>query len=197
MEMKLYDTWILNDMEINLCARILGYADWYQIEIEDNGESIEAAMLEGFIRLVEMGLLHGNSDYFRPTVQMCTYILPVIAPERIIRVSYDGGNDVYFQKEGKILVKMEQLQTERRSFRLLFMSEEDITEFLEIPEKTHYSEMVILVLDGEQNQQKAFRIFESDGCIWLSEEGEEQKELYSEETFLNRLFSLEEKDDID
>lgn len=132
METKLYDTWILSDVELNICVRSLGYSDWYHVEIEDNGEPLEARMLKGFMSLAEKGLLCSCGNHFEPTALMKKLIRPVGEPDKIITADSCGKTYVYFCKEGENLLGIEKLQTERRSFRLLSIPEEDIEEFLEL-----------------------------------------------------------------
>lgn len=181
METKLYDVWLLDDVELNICVRILGFSDWYHIEIEDNQEPLESRMLEGFISLVEKGFLCVIGDHFQPTKRMRELILPLAAPDQIVHVYRQDSSHVYFKRKEGNLVKMEPIQTERRNFRLIAVPEEEIPEFWDLQKEDRvveedltlsengddlqailaHSKAIVLVLDGDGNQQKLLRIFEN------------------------------------
>lgn len=206
--MELYDAWILNDIELNICVRMLGYTDWYNIEVEIGDESLEAKMTEGFFGLIEKGLLCISGNDYQPTERMKELILPVADPDKIINVYCRDKSYVFFWKKGKKVIGIGKIQTEKSSFQLLPISEEDMLKFCQLDEKyedagidseliefwddlqtvIRNSRAVLIVLDGNRNQQKLFRIFKSGECCWLTEAGQNQKEPYSEVRLIGRLF---------
>ena len=122
MAEELYKTWILSSVELNLCAGVLGYSDWYQIPIGDNGEPLEKRMLEGFLSLFEKKLLYVEDNAFIPTELMGSLVLPLIDPDEIIRESDLENGTLYFRKQGKPTVGLEKLQTEHGYYRLYMIT---------------------------------------------------------------------------
>lgn len=135
MEEKLYDTWILNEVELNICVRILGYSQWYHVEIQDNGEPLESRMLKGFMSLYEKGLVYFDGNHFLPSKRMEKLIGPLGAPDKMITEDSCEKTHVYFQKEGENLLEIEELSAEKGSFRLIFIPEKEIEEFLDLQDR--------------------------------------------------------------
>lgn len=125
MAEELYNTWLFSDVELNICARMLGYSEWYQVQIGEDREPLEKRMLEGFLRLLEKKLLHIEGDYFLPTEEMRSLMLPVMEPDEIIREKDSKEGAVFFRKKGKKLIGLEKLQTENGCFRLYVVPEKE------------------------------------------------------------------------
>lgn len=119
---ELYRTWIFSSVELNLCARILGYSDWYQIPIEDNGETLEKRMLEGFLNLYEKKLLYVEDNSYFPTELLLSLLLPLLEPDEVIRKSDLESETLYFKKQGKLTVGFEKIQAERDYYRLYMVT---------------------------------------------------------------------------
>ena len=119
---ELYRTWVFNSVELNLCARMLGYSDWYQIPIEDNGETLEKRMLEGFLSLYEKNLLYVEDNSYFSTELLDSLLLPLLEPDEVIRKSDLEHEILYFKKHGKLTVCFEKIQTERDYYRLYMVS---------------------------------------------------------------------------
>lgn len=119
---ELYRTWIFSSVELNLCARILGHSDWYQIPIEDNGETLEKRMLEGFLSLYEKKLLYVENNSYFPTELLDSLLLPLLEPDEVIRKPDLESEILYFKKQGKLTVGFEKIQAERDYYRLYMVS---------------------------------------------------------------------------
>lgn len=119
---ELYRTWIFSSVELNLCARILGYSDWYQIPVEDNGETLEKRMLEGFLNLYEKNLLYVEDNSYFPTELLYTLLLPLLEPDEVIRKPDLESETLYFKKQGKLTVGFEKIQAERDNYRLYMVT---------------------------------------------------------------------------
>lgn len=119
---ELYRTWIFSSVELNLCARILGHSDWYQIPIEDNGETLEKRMLEGFLNLYEKKLLYVEDNSYFPTELLHSLLLPLLEPDEVIRKPDLESETLYFKKQGKLTVGFEKIQAERDYYRLYMVT---------------------------------------------------------------------------
>ena len=130
MVQESYDTWIFSDVELNICARMLGYPDWYRVHVGEDQEPLEKRMLDGFLSLLEKNLLSAEGNAFVPTEKMRTLMSPLMDPDEIIREDGTERNSLFFRKKGKSLMRLEKMDTEEHSFRLYFVPETEMTDMI-------------------------------------------------------------------
>lgn len=117
MQQVVYDTWVLSDVELNLCAKILGYDKWEQIQISANEEALEKRMIAGMLQLVEKKFLNSVGDKYYPTKKMIELLLPIMEPDEVVSGSGKPQN-VLYKKRGMKTVGVEELGAEKRRFRI-------------------------------------------------------------------------------
>lgn len=117
MQQVVYDTWILSDVEINLCAKILGYDKWGQIQISVNEESLEKRMIAGMLQLTSKKFLNSVNDKYYPTKRMIELFLPIMDPDEV-ELGTEEPQNILYKKRGMKTVGIEELDTEKRMFRL-------------------------------------------------------------------------------
>lgn len=129
METEMYDTWILDGMELNICVRALGYSEWHYIPVENTGENLKEKMLESFLRLVDKEMFYATDGGFLPTEQMKALILPIADPDEIFEANEQGKYTVFFGKDEGNLVGVEKIETEKESYRIFMALKKDYYEW--------------------------------------------------------------------
>ncbi len=176
--------WILNEIEFTLCANIFGRADWDYIPVLEREQPLEQRMLDGMMRLAEMGLLLPDQDQtFRLSPLLLRRMKCIIWPERLVQIV---GRDVpnwRFFRNGQDCVLVEPVLTELDGYRVMELEEPEaelLWACLQEREEGCYppvDEALEAQLDGAQAllmvaevgaaAPRMARILEQEGQVWL------------------------------
>lgn len=107
MELTENSTWILPAMELNLCLRMLGAAQRTVLPVAESEQSLNRRMLNGFLHLLELGLVEPEGELFRPTAKMRARLEPIARPRAILRLGSAAGGllSVYLGEDAVTLAE--------------------------------------------------------------------------------------------
>lgn len=187
--------WILTEIEFTLCANIMGRADWDYIPVLEREQPLEQRMLDGVMRLAEMGLLlPAEGETLQPNPILLQRMKCIIWPERLVQMI---GRDVpnwHLFRNGEDLVLVEPVLTERDSYRVVQLEESEGTllwECLREREEGCYpavdeeleaqlngAQVLLMVAEVGEAAPRMARVLEREGQLWL--EGQESVPLTQE-----------------
>ena len=179
--------WILNEIEFTLCANMLGRGDWDHIPVLKREQPLEQRMLDGVMRLAEMGLLlPAQGQTFQPSSLLLRRMQCIIWPERLVQLI---GRDVpnwRFFRNGPDCMLVEPVLTEPDGYRVMELEEPEaelLWACLQEREEGCYPPLdealeaqlngalaLLMVAEVGETAPRMARILERAGQIWLEEE---------------------------
>lgn len=118
MKLENDSKWILTDLELQLCARILGRTDWSLTQVRENGAPLEQRFLNAFLHLCDLGLLQPGQKGFRAAECLKERFAPILSPK--FTVSVQSGESLFtlYGNEDKVAF-LERRDTSAQTCELL------------------------------------------------------------------------------
>lgn len=106
MKLENDSKWILSEVELQLCARVLGQRDWSLAQVRENGAPIEQRLLNAFLHLCDLGLLLPGERGFRAAENLKNRFAPILSPTLSVSLQCETGNlSIYGDKERMVLIE--------------------------------------------------------------------------------------------
>lgn len=189
--------WILTEVELALCANLLGNPEWNYIPVfEQQEDSLAQRMLHGTLHMIQMGLLiPAPKERFQPSQMLLERMSCVIWPERVTQLVGRGMPQWYFFRKGTDLVLVEPTKTEQDGYRVMVAHETEaellwdcLREPMESPEETsaddavldaltHGVRALVAVSENGKDAVRVIRVLEQAGQLWLEEPEQTRKAL--------------------
>ena len=171
--------WILHEIEFTLCANMLGRGEWDHIPVLKREQPLEQRMLDGVMRLAEMGLLlPAQGQTFQPSPLLLQRMQCIIWPERLVQVIgrdvpnwrfFRNGQDcVLVELDGYRVMELEEPEAELL-WACLQEREEGcyppVDEALEA--QLDGAQALLMVAEVGAAAPRMARILEQEGQVWL------------------------------
>lgn len=182
------NNWILTEIELSLCARMLGNETWNAIPVFQREYPLERRMLEGVFRLTEMGLLlPAEGQRLQPSPILWERMRCVVWPERMVELVGSDSTSWRFFRKGAETAFVEPVLTEPEGYRLMTVEQTEVellweqlhqrSEFeTEGNEETTALEALlagaralVTVWEADKAEERVLRISEQEGRLWMKE----------------------------